>query len=80
MLTDDRLRELWANGFTITVMVGPFIANFARSVEREARREALEEAAKVCDDRRGPIEIYNHGYPAMLDCAAAIRSLANEKP
>lgn len=49
------------------------------AIAREARAEALEEAARVCDELRGPIEIYNRGYPAMMEAAQRIRALRGEE-
>lgn len=43
-LTTERIRELWEN-YSPT----KGIESFARSVEAEARRDALEEAARVFD-------------------------------
>lgn len=43
-LTPERIRELWEN-YSPT----KGIESFARSVEAEARRDALEEAAKKCE-------------------------------
>ena len=47
---------------------------FARAIEEQARREERETCARVCDEFRGPIEIFNRHYPRLLDCAAAIRA------
>jgi hypothetical protein len=49
---------------------------FARAVEREARREALEEAARVCD------HMDPGAYPHLMGeaCAAAIRALIDKEP
>lgn len=90
MISEERLRELWANGFTITVMAGPFVEHFARAVEREARREERERCAKVCEQTKPPpdVEYFTYG-PAYsdrvaanaqghVDCAAAIRALNDE--
>jgi hypothetical protein len=74
MISEERIYRLWAAACNDPV--GVTLTTFARSVAREARREAIEECAKVCDERRGPIEIYNKSYPAMMDCAAAIRALS----
>lgn len=43
-LPTERIRELWEN---YNPMKG--IESFARSVEAEVRRDALEEAAKACE-------------------------------
>ena len=45
-LTPERIRELWEN-YSPT----KGIESFARSVEAEARRDALEDAAKEFDKR-----------------------------
>ena len=47
---------------------------FARAVEAAA----YERAAKECENRSGPIEIYNRAYPHDLECAAAIRALGRQ--
>lgn len=64
-LTTERIRELWEN-YSPT----QGIESFARSVEAEARREALEEAAKVCD------QMHEEDRPG--DYAYAIRKLKED--
>lgn len=44
----------------------------------EIQRAAYERAAKECENRSGPIEIYNRAYPHYLECAAAIRALGRQ--
>lgn len=69
-LTPERIRELWEN-YSPT----KGIESFARSVEAEARRDALEEAAKVCESRQTP----GTGSVAILNGAAdAIRKLKED--
>ena len=47
---------------------------FARAIEREARQQALEDAAQVCDS------VDNYANPMTArDCADAIRAL-KERP
>lgn len=71
MISEERLRELWLESGAVT---GGAIT-FARAVEAEARREALEEAAKVADTYEPRCDICPSG------CANAIRAaLAGEKP
>lgn len=51
-----------------------FIHDFARAIETEARRDALEEAAKVCDKKAQEARLWcNEGN--VVACAAAIRKL-----
>ena len=73
MISDERLRE-WIYKYLSYPTHDP--TGFARTVEREARREALEEASKVCDavweTRRGLETGTAH------DCAAAIRALIDK--
>ena len=66
-LTTERIRELWEN-YSPT----KGIESFARSVEAEARRDALEEAAKVCEKYGTSV--------TTKDCAAAIRKLKESPP
>lgn len=66
-LSDERIRELWEN-YSPT----KGIESFARSVEAEARRDALEEAAKKCESLRFMSDKQRHDE---IDCAAAIRAL-----
>lgn len=70
MISEERIYRLWAAACNDPGAVT--LTTFARAVEREA----YEAAARVVEERRGPIEIYNKSYPAMMDCAAAIRALA----
>ena len=55
------------------------LETFAIAIAREARREALEEAAWVCD--RLAADMYDDGARpaagAAWDCASAIRALAD---
>ena len=84
MLTDERIYELFEceiNSYTLRL-------SFARAVEREARREALEEAAKVCEaflhsvpdeggDDLDRIGRYSNG--SVRRCAYAIRALIDKE-
>lgn len=45
---------------------------------REYARAVAEACAAIVDEHRGPIEIYNKQYPALLECAKAIREAAKE--
>ena len=86
MLTDERLREIalkhWAairpdyalGGWTLVLAM-----QVARAVESEARREALEEAAKACDQNAVLYPSPGVGWESSYECAAAIRALG-EKP
>lgn len=64
MIDDRQLTAMWviAQGYP-----EPMEA-FARAVEREARQQALEEAAKVCE-----------GLFSGDDCAAEIRALTKKE-
>lgn len=66
MISEERLRELACEACDWRVL--------SRMVEAEA----YEAAAKVCEARGGPIEVYNPGYVVMMECAAAIRALKKE--
>ena len=66
-LTPERIRELWEN-YSPT----KGIESFARSVEAEARRDALEEAAKKCETM--------HEEDRPGDYAYAIRALKESPP
>lgn len=69
-LSEERIRELWEN-YSPT----KGIESFARSVEAEARRDALEEAATVAlEFRRGA------GDPVCGEVANAIRALKESPP
>lgn len=68
-LTSERIRELWEN-YSPT----KGIESFARSVEAEARRDALEEAAKVCESQWSNAAEKLYG----IECAAAIRKLKED--
>ncbi len=85
-LTTERIRDLWEN-YSPT----KGIESFARSVEAEARRDALEEAAKVCDEQtqRSELsmqkakgvkarEIYSAAAQTSAWNAAAIRKLKED--
>lgn len=50
--------------------------NFARAIEAEARRDALEEAAKWCESQ------WSNAAEKMfgVECAAAIRALKETTP
>lgn len=66
MISEERLREVGhASGFG---SLYPDAVRFARAVEREARQQALEEAAKVCE-----------GLFSGDDCAAEIRALTKKE-
>ena len=71
MLTDERIIELWRDHGGVMGSA----QDFARAIEREA----LEEAAWVCD--RLAADMYDDGARpaagAAWECAAAIRALAD---
>jgi hypothetical protein len=72
MISEERLFDLWSResyaGYTEAHKA------FARAVEREARREALEEAAKVCE-QRALEHVVQYDADEARECAAAIRAL-----
>ena len=78
MLSDDEILGLWSEGKAQPparpVLGSKKVIAFARAVERAA----YERAAKECENRSGPIEIYNRAYPHYLECAAAIRALGRQ--
>jgi hypothetical protein len=85
MLTDDQIYVLLGKAALLSDNAP---MTFARAVEAEARKMALEEAASVCVGYGESLDNEwnrNLGVAAELreaceDCAAAIRALANEKP
>lgn len=64
-LTSERIRELWEN-YSPT----KGIESFVRSVEAEARRDALEEAAKACTE----ISVYYWMGDAQFEAATRCRN------
>lgn len=72
-LTTERIRELWEN-YSPT----KGIESFARSVEAEARRDALEEAEKKCELVAQRWSHHMVAPSAALGCAAAIRKLKED--
>jgi len=75
MISEERIAELW--GRPVANHIARRRRNeFARAVEREARREALEEAALICD------LCGTSAIPANAsadNCAAAIRALTDKE-
>ena len=73
-LSDDKLWDLWnAQGTDNMSKEEAFV--FARAIEAEARRDALEEAATVAlEFRRGA------GDPVCGEVANAIRALKESPP
>lgn len=68
-LSDDKLWDLWnAQGTDNMSKEEAFV--FARAIEAEARRDALEEAAKVCESM--------HEEDRPGDYAYAIRKLQED--
>ena len=68
-LSDDKLWDLWnAQGTDNMSKEEAFV--FARAIEAEARRDALEEAAKVCESM--------HEEDRPGDYAYAIRKLKED--
>lgn len=51
-----------------------FNHDFARAIEAEARRDALEEAAKVCESQWSNVAEKLYG----IECAAVIRKLKED--
>lgn len=68
MITEERLRGLWRQYHPKPIILSEWELALYRAVEREARREALEEAAKVCE-----------GLFSGDDCAAEIRALTKKE-
>lgn len=69
-LSDLEVMKAWENILASHKSLGERIFGFARAIEAEARRDALEEAAKVAMEfRRGA------GDPVCGEVAAAIRAL-----
>ena len=69
MISEERLLDLWADGSGRPITLGrKRVLDFARAVEAEARREALEEAARQIE--------WNGGSKWS---AAAIRALKEGK-
>lgn len=81
MLTYDRLREFvtvigTVGGTEIDAVVGQNkIMALCRFVEAEARKMALEEAAKAVEKRTEFHTPYSASWHAVAKCAAAIRAL-----
>ena len=73
MISEERLRELWRE-FSATTLTNQK-HDFARAVEREARRGAIEECAKVCD--LCALSPYRDTHHAE-NCAQAIRALIDK--
>lgn len=74
MLSDDEIDKLIIHEYGPNADIDWHFC-FARAVERAA----YERAAKECENRSGPIEIYNLAYPYYLECAAAIRALGRQQ-
>lgn len=53
------------------------LETFAIAIAREARREALEEAARVCAHNAELYPVPGTGWESSMECAAAIRALAD---
>ena len=76
-LRDDKLWDLWnAQGTDNMSKEEAFV--FARAIEAEARRDALEEAAKVCEQVAQRWSHHMVAPSAALGCAAAIRKLKED--
>lgn len=85
MLSDDEIWSRWK--FPADWSWKQSVINFARAIEREARRQALEEAARVCDsvadkyqerdDAKWP-EMKSDAQTGANSCADAIRALKEQ--
>jgi len=73
MLSDDEMLKLC--GCEASSPTALVVLAIGRAVERAA----YERAAKECENRSGPIEIYNRAYPHYLECAAAIRARGRQR-
>ena len=62
---------------SITIVLA-YTADQLHEYGRACERAAYERAAKECENRSGPIEIYNRAYQHYLECAAAIRTLGRQ--
>ena len=86
MLSDDEIWSRWK--FPADLSWKEAVIALARAIEREARRQALEDAALACEciaddyyEREGlkwP-EMQHNAQQGSLDCADAIRALKENK-
>lgn len=60
MLSNNRLEELWNDNFTVES--GLNYLKLARAIESAARRESLDEAAKMCE----PYKMNGDFYAGMI--------------
>lgn len=70
-LSDLDVMSAWEKVLTGYKSLGERIFGFARAIEAEARRDALEEAAKVCESQWSNVAEKMYG----TEMAAAIRAL-----
>ena len=79
MISKQRLMEIMAEDAEYPITENDWISwsGLMRAVEREARREALEEAAKVCDSLDGKMGGPKCGCNEC--CAAEIRELFDDE-
>ena len=76
-MTSREAFEAWISAQHALSLLPPESAMYKRlrAAYRAGAEAMREKAAKVCDELRGPIEIYNRGYPAMLEAETKIRAL-----
>lgn len=76
-LSDDKLWDLWnAQGTDNMSKEEAFV--FARAIEAEARRDALEEAAKVCAEISVDYWMGDAQFEAATRCRNAIHKLKED--
>lgn len=76
-LSDDKLWDFWnAQGTDNMSKEEAFV--FARAIEAEARRDALEEAEKKCELVAQRWSHHMVAPSAALGCAAALRKLKED--
>jgi len=75
VLSDAEIKVLYADetGFILDESPAALL-DFARAIEAEARRDALEEAAKMCESQWSNAAEKLYG----IECAAAIRKLKED--
>lgn len=76
-LSDERIEQITgacrtrASMWLVTTAI-------ARAIEAEARRDALEEAAKVCDQEASEWDKCSDGHVSVQSIATAIRKLKED--
>lgn len=76
MLSNNQLEELWNDNFTVES--GLNYLKLARAIESASRREALEDAAKVCDDEAKQ-STHSWAITKAVRCARLIRELIEKQ-